>query len=125
MDLPQLDRPAPRDHAASTHVLAEGGQRELLSDLGLADERPAAVPPHQVAVSHEVVERCAQRQARDAQVAAQPPLGRDRLADLELFDQLQYALPGQDLFAHSLLWKHRNGSMVKTTRSQPAGNPRS
>jgi hypothetical protein len=48
----------------------------------------------------EVVEGGADGQAGDPEVAAQAPLRRDGLAHLQLVDQLEHALPGQDLFAH-------------------------
>ena len=58
------------------------------------------MPPLEVAVADEVVERRPERQARDPEIAAEPPLRRDRLSHLELVDQLEDPLPGQDLFAH-------------------------
>ena len=96
----QLDRPAAGRHAAAAHVLAERRQGQLLGDLRLADEGAAAVAPLEVPVADEVVEGGAEGQARDAEVAAEPPLGRDGFSDLELVDELEHALPGQDLFAH-------------------------
>jgi hypothetical protein len=58
------------------------------------------VPPFQVSVPYEVVERGPEGEPRHAELAAEAPFGRDRLADLELVDQLEHTLPGQDLFAH-------------------------
>src|SRR5439155_15446720 len=84
-------------------------------DLRLADEGAAAVPALQVSVSDEIVERRPERQARDAELAAQPPLRGDCLADLELVDQLEDALPGQDLFAHGAPY----GSTAVRTWSRP------
>src|SRR5439155_564820 len=76
------------------HVLREGRQGQLLGDLGLGHEGAAAVAPRQVSVADELVDRGPQRQARDAQLLAELPLGRDRLADLERFDEAQDPLPG-------------------------------
>src|SRR3954471_10149908 len=100
MDLAQLDRAAAGDHAAAAHVLREGGQGQLLGDLRLADEGAGAVAALEVAVADEVVERGADGQARDPELTAQAPFGGDGLADLQLVDQLEYPLPGQDLLAH-------------------------
>jgi hypothetical protein len=66
MDLAQLDRPAARHHPAPPHVLAERGQGQLLGNLGLADERPGAVPALEVAVADEVVEGGPDGEAGDA-----------------------------------------------------------
>jgi hypothetical protein len=120
--LAQLDRPASGCHAAAAHVLAEGGQRELLRDLRLADEGAAAVPSDEVPVAHEIVEGRSDGQSRDAEVGAEPAFRGDRLADPELVDELEDPLPGQDLFAHEFLWKHRGRGMVKTTCPQSAQN---
>jgi hypothetical protein len=100
MGFSELDRPAPGHHSPAAHVFAERRQRELLGDLRLADERAAPVPPLQVAVPDEVVERGAEGQSGDAEVGAEPAFGGDRLADAELLDQLEDPLPGQDLLAH-------------------------
>jgi hypothetical protein len=86
VDIVEPDRPAVGNHSAPAHVLAEGRQRQLLRDLRLADERAAAVPPDEVALAHEVVEGSAQGQARDAELLAEAPLGRDRLADAQALD---------------------------------------
>jgi hypothetical protein len=118
--LAQLDRAAAGDHAAAAHVLTEGGQGQLLRDLRLADEGSGALAPLQVAVTDEIVERGADGETGDAELAAQAPLGRNRLADLQLVDQLEHALSGQDLFLHDRQWKHSDGHMVKTTPPQPA-----
>ena len=42
-------------------------------------------------VADEIVERRPHRQARDAEVDAELPLGRDRVADAELLDQVEHA----------------------------------
>jgi hypothetical protein len=115
--LAQLDRPAACHHAAAAHVLAEGRQRQLLGDLRFADERAAAVPPFEVPVSDEVVERGPEGKPRYAELAAEPPFGRDGLADLELVDQLEHTLPGQDLFAHVASYR----STVTRSWSRPLG----
>ena len=78
------------------------------------------MPALEVAVADEVVERRPERQPRDAEIAAEPPLRGDRLPHLELVDQLEDSLPGQDLFAHGSLWKHSGPDVVKTTSSQSA-----
>jgi len=74
----------------------------------------------EVAVADEVVERRPERQARDPKIAAEPPFRGDCLSHLELVDQLEDALPGQDLLAHGSLWKHSRPDVVKTTSSQAA-----
>src|SRR5262249_46282465 len=81
-----------------SHVVGERRHRQLLRDLRLADERAGSPPPDEEAVSHEVVERRSQRQPRDSQVDAQLPLRRNRLADVELIDQLEDSVPGLALF---------------------------
>ena len=48
----------------------------------------------------EVVERCADRQARDAEVGAELALGRDRLADGQPLDQVEHALARLALLRH-------------------------
>ena len=120
MYLSQLDRPAAGDHAAPAHVLAERREGELLGDLRLADEGAAPVPPLEVAVADEVVESGAKGEAGDAEVGAEPAFGGDGLADLELLDQLEHALPGQDLFAHPVPMEAQLRHMVKTTSPQSA-----
>ena len=50
----------------------------------------------------EVVERRAHRQPGDAEVAAQLTLGRDRLADAELLDEVEHPAPGLGLLGHGL-----------------------
>ena len=55
---------------AAPHVLGERRHRQLLGDLRLADERAAAVPPHEQPFADEVVERRAHGEARHAEVAA-------------------------------------------------------
>jgi hypothetical protein len=102
MYLAQLDRPAAGHHAAPAHVFAERREGELLGDLRFADEGPAPVPPLEIAVPNQVVEGGPQREPRDADLRAEPALGGNGLADVELLDQLEHALPGQDLFAHGL-----------------------
>src|SRR5712691_8086194 len=111
----ELDRPAAGRHASPPHVLAERGQGQLLGDLRLADECAAAVPPLEVPVADEVVERRPERQTGDAELPAEPTLRGDRLADLELVDQLEDSLSGQDLFAHGAPY----GSTGVRTWSRP------
>ena len=82
-------------HPATLHVLGEGGHRQLLGDLRLAHERPAPVPAHEHAVADEIVEGRSDGQARDTEVDAELPLGRDRVADPELLDQVEH--PGTRL----------------------------
>ena len=100
VDLLKLERSRARHHAAAAHVLAERRERELLRDLRVADERAAPVPADKKPVADEVLDRGAQRQPRDAEVAREPSLGRDRLADVEAFDQLEHPLPGLFLLVH-------------------------
>src|SRR4051794_36088351 len=94
------ERPAPGLHAAPAHVLGERGHGQLLRDLGLADERARAAASHEVALAGELVQGGAHRQARDAQVGAQLALGRDRLADAELVDQVEHLVAGLALLGH-------------------------
>jgi hypothetical protein len=79
------------------------------------------VAAFEVAVANEVVQGGPKGESRDAELAAEPPLWRDRLTDLQLVDQLEDSLSGQDLFAHSSLWKHSSRIVVKTISSQHAG----
>src|SRR5579864_5384689 len=116
MDVLQSDRAAVRNHSAPAHVLAEGRQRELLGDLRLAHERPAPVLAHQVALADELVQGGPEREPRNAELAAQPTLGRDRGADTELGDERDHALPDLLLLRHPAPWKHTSRLMVKTTR---------
>ena len=54
---------------------------DALRDLRLGDERAGAAAANEVALAHELVERRAHRQPRDAEVDAELPLGGDRVAD--------------------------------------------
>ena len=98
----EVERPAPGHHPAPPHVLGERGHRQLLRDLGLADERPAAVTPDEQSLAHELVERGANRQPRHAEIDGQLALRRDRLADAELLDQVEDAVPHLALLRHRL-----------------------
>ena len=49
--------------------------------FGSATNVPDATPAHEVALAHELFERGAHRQPRDAEVEAELPLGGDRVAD--------------------------------------------
>ena len=57
--------------------------------FGSRTKVPAAAPAHEIALAHELVERGADGQARDAEVGAELPLGRDRAADAEALDQVE------------------------------------
>ena len=113
-DDPQLERPALWVQAAPAHVLAEGGQRQLLGDLRLADERPAPMASHEVALADEVVERRPQREPRDAEVGAESALGWDRFPHAEVADQLDDVLPDLLLLRHVRQWNHNSPLVVKT-----------
>src|ERR671926_919826 len=99
-DVLERDRSAVGHHPAPAHVLAERRQRQLLRDLRLADEGATAVAPREIPLADELIEGGAERQPRHAEVAAQPPLRGNRLADAELADQLH------DLVADLLLLRH-------------------
>src|SRR5205814_6807716 len=74
--------------------------RHPLRDLRLGDERSGAAAARQVALADELVERRAHGEARDAEVAGQVALGRDRVADLEALDQIEHTLAGFALLRH-------------------------
>ena len=82
-DRPELERAAARREPALAHVVAERGDRHPLRDLRLGDERARAAAAREVALADELVERRADGQPRDAEVDAELPLGRDRVADVE------------------------------------------
>ena len=103
----EVERAAARHHAAAAHVLGEGGHRQLLGDLRLADERAAAVAADEHPVADEIVERGPHREPRDAEVGAQLPLGRDRVADAELLDQVEDAAPRLALLRDGAGWCRR------------------
>ena len=108
----QLERPRGRPHPAALHVVGEGRERQLLRDLRLADERARAAAADEVALADEVVEGGADGQPRDAEVGAELPLGRDRVADAELLDEVE------DTVSRLALLRH----VVKTTSSRAAGS---
>ena len=97
----ELERSAGRAHAALAHVLGEGGHRQLLRDLRLADERPGAAAAHEITLAHELVEGCPHRQPRHAEVRAERALGRDGVPDRELLDQVEHPLACLGLLRHS------------------------
>ena len=101
----KVERPALRPQAAAPHVVGERRHRQLLRDLRLADERARAVPPNEVALAHEVVERGPYGQARDAEVGAELTLRRDRVADGELLDEVEHEVSRRRLLRHAA---HRN-----------------
>ena len=101
----EVERLARRPQPPAAHVVGERRHRELLGDLGLADECPRAVAPHEIALTDEIVERCANGQPGHAEVGAQLPLGRDRVADRELLDEVEDQVSGRCLFRHG---GHRN-----------------
>jgi hypothetical protein len=99
--------------AATTHVVGERRHRELLRDLGLADECAGTVSAHEIALADEVVQCGADRQPRDAEVGAQLTLRGDRVADRELLDQVEHEVARRRLLRHR---GHRNPApgVVKT-----------
>ena len=78
----EVERATARNHPAPAHVLGERGHRQLLGDLGLADERAAPPLAHEVAVAHEVVQGGPHGQPRHPEIGRELPLRRDRVADL-------------------------------------------
>src|SRR5262249_13133893 len=85
----EIEGLACRAQPAAPHVVGERGHRELLRDLGLAHERSRSVPANEVPLPDEVVERGANSEPGDAEVRAQLPLGRNRLADGEVLDEIE------------------------------------
>ena len=59
-----------------------------------------AAPTDDVPLAREIVERGAKREPRDAEIGAQLSLGRDRLPDLELLDEIEYEIPRLALLRH-------------------------
>src|SRR5437763_9214723 len=96
----QLESLAARRHAARPDLVRERAHRQLLRDLRLAHERARAAPADEAALAHEFVEGCPDREPRDAEVEAELPLGRDRLADRQLVDQVADALARLALLGH-------------------------
>ena len=90
----------PGCEAARAHVVAERRDVDALRDLRLGDERAGAAPADEVALAHELVERRAHGQPRDAEVDPELALGGDRLADAERLDQLEDALACLALLRH-------------------------
>src|SRR5205823_3337294 len=76
-------------HATAPHVVAEGGDGQLLGDLRVLDVCPAAAPADEVALAREVVERGAHGEPRDAEIGAQLALGGDRRPDAELLNEVE------------------------------------
>src|SRR5207302_10769462 len=98
--------------SAPPNVVGERLQGQLLGDLGLADERARAAPADEVALADEPVESGAHGQPGDAEVGAQLSLGRDRLADPQLLDEIEHLVARLALFRH----------LVKTTSSRMAAS---
>ena len=90
----KLERAAPRYEPRFRMSSLNEVDVGALGDLRLRDERARTTSAHQVALAHQLVERCADRQSRDTEVDAELPLGRDRVADSERLDQLEHALAG-------------------------------
>src|SRR5829696_9139150 len=106
---------------APAHVLAERRHGQLLRDLRLAYERAAAAATDEVAVSDAVVEGGAERQPRHAELDGELPLGGDRLAHAEAFDELEDALSRLGLLRDPLGRGHRRSSSQGGGRSpQPS-----
>src|SRR6266496_1417358 len=109
-----------RPHSPPLHVLRERGHRQLLRDLGLADERAGPAATDEITVANELVERGPDGQARDAEVGGELTLGGNRLADPELFDQLEEAIAGIALLRHGAAGASSLGSGSAAGRSLAA-----
>jgi hypothetical protein len=96
----ELEGAARRSHPAPAHVVGERRHRQLLRDLRLADERAGAAAADDVALALEVVERRAHGQSRHAKVRRELALGRDRVAHLELLDEVEDEVAGLALLGH-------------------------
>ena len=66
----EVERLALGSQPAAPHVVCERRHGELLGDLRLAHERARAVAADQVALPDEIVEGCAHREPRNAEVRA-------------------------------------------------------
>ena len=112
-DDPEIERLALGSQPAAPHVVGERRHRELLGDLRLAHERAGAVSADQVALAHEIVEGGAHREPGNAEVRAQLTLGRDRVADGVLLDEVEHEVARLRLLRHA---EHRNRPpvLVKT-----------
>jgi hypothetical protein len=69
---------------------------------GRAYERTGPAAAHEIALTRELVERGAHRQARDAEIDAELPLRGNRAADAELLDQLEHLVAGVTLLGDAL-----------------------
>ena len=81
--------------------------------FGSATKVPGAAAARQVALAHELVERGADGQPRDAEIEAEQPLRRDRVADLERLDQLEHLLAGLALLGHAVSVTARGSSAAR------------
>ena len=59
------------------------------------------MPPHEISLADEVVERRPHRQPRDAEVGAQLTLGRNRIADRQLLDEVEHEISRLRLLRHA------------------------
>jgi hypothetical protein len=85
----ERERLAAGAHPALAHLLAEGGHRQLLRDLRLADEGAAATAADEIALARKLVDRRPHGEPRDAEVLAQLALRGDRPTDADLLDQVE------------------------------------
>ena len=106
----ERERLRTRFHPAAAHVLAEGRHRQLLRDLGLADEGAASASPHEEALADEVVEGGAHGQARHPEVGRQLALGGDRTPGAEALDQVDDLIAGLALLRDPLRGGHAEPS---------------
>ena len=113
---PEIERLALRSQPAAPHVVCERRHGELLGDLRLAHERAGAVSADQVALPDEIVEGGAHREPGNAEVRAQLTLGRDRVADGVLLDEVEHEIPGLRLLRHA---EHRNRPPVLVNTRTP------
>src|SRR5580765_2689918 len=113
------ERLAPRVHAATAHVLREGGHGQLLGDLRLAYERSRAATANEVALARELVQRGSHRQPRDTEVDAELALRRDRLTDAEAVDQVEDPVAGLGLLGHVATGARRGSGAVSGSSVLP------
>ena len=101
------------------HVVAERRDVDALGDLRLGDERAGTAPAHEIPLAHELVERGAHGEARDAEIDPELPLRRDRVADAERLDQLEHPLAGLALLRQRAA---RAGAAAASSRAPLSGS---
>ena len=114
----ERERPAPRAQPAAAHLLAERRHRQLLRDLRLADVRAAAAPADEIALARKLVDRRPHGQPRDAEIVTQLPLGRDRAADADLLDQVEYLIARLALLRRPLRARRHRATHPRPGRSE-------